>query len=185
MVSNAQALWHPNIQVQTVLRYVCVRVPHLLTLKSREVLITFLVTRIGQFVGLEYSMPGIYGDRSPKPQLFDRRFRERDPGEDVHLTTEHRFRKSTNQTGGGLHHQGIAVKILGLGRARGGLLTGPRVSTHGSTNIHRQTQNRYRSHVYATPGRRSLTRMKLVTCRDGNRGRFVLAGGRRDVRFQR
>lgn len=146
VMADAQPLGDPDVQVEAVFGDVRVGVPHLLALEPGEVLVALLVAGVGQLGGVEDTVPGVDRHRPPEAQLLDGRLREGDSREDVHFAAQHRLGAAPHQPAGGLHDEGVAVKVSGLGRPRRCLFARPGVGARGSTERHREPHHRERTH---------------------------------------
>lgn len=88
-MADPQPLRYPDVQKETVLGDVGVRVPHLLALKPGEVFVTFLVAGVGQLRCVQDAGPGLGGYGLAEAQGPDGWLGEGDAREDVDLTAKH------------------------------------------------------------------------------------------------
>lgn len=107
MVPGALFLRYPDVQVQTILGKLGVRVPHLLANEPGKVLVPFLVTRVRQTSGVQHARPRFDGHRSPEPEWSHRRLGERYARVHPHLAVRNDFRVPLNQAGAGHHHRAL------------------------------------------------------------------------------
>lgn len=105
MVSSPLSPRNPYIQVKAVLGQRSVRVPHLLTLEPREILVSFLVARVRQLGSVQHPLPLVHRHRPPEPQRTHRWLGKRYTRVHPHLAIGDDFRVPLHQARAGHHHR--------------------------------------------------------------------------------
>ena len=133
-MAYAQALRYPDVEVQAVLGNIGIRVPHLLALEARKVLVALLETAVGHRARVEDALPRLDGHGLPEAQRPDGRLGKRDAEKDVHVAAEHIPVDARHEPARGVDDEGIGA-LSGSGTARGSAAPSVSVGAEESSGI--------------------------------------------------